>query len=490
MPDPALWSATRQAAAIRAGDLSSEELLDLVLDRIDRLNPEVNAVVTIDPDGAREAAQAADAALARGEPLGPLHGLPITVKDALATAGMRSTGGAVELGDHVPTQDATAVARARAAGAVVLGKTNLPRWSGDLQSYNELFGTTNNPWALDRVPGGSSGGAAAAVACGFTSFELGTDIGGSIRLPAAWCGVFGHKPSYGIVPSYGYLDHVGGGLTQPDVNVVGPLARAAEDLELLLDVLAGPGPADAVAWRLELPPPRHARLADYRVAAWLDDPAAPVDASVAAVLEQVAAAVAGTGAQVDRTARPELDFATAAALGRGLISVATTPAVADGSFARLCAMADQVQAGEVTPAHLEALHAFTQRHRTWLRHDAARAQARLAWAEFFTRYDVLLCPVTLVPPIAHQQEGSFAERAVVVNGQPRPYPGLIDWTSLIGSAYLPVTVPPVGRTPEGLPVGVQVVAPFLEDRSALLVAREIAELGDGYVPPPLALAPE
>lgn len=487
MPDPALWSATRQAAAIRAGELGSEELLDLVLDRIDRLNPQVNAVVTIDPDGAREAAQAADAALARGEAIGPLHGLPITVKDALATAGMRSTGGAVELADHVPVEDATAVARVRAAGAVVLGKTNLPRWSGDLQSYNELFGTTGNPWALDRVPGGSSGGAAAAVACGFSSFELGTDIGGSIRVPAAYCGVFGHKPSYGVVPSFGYLDHVGGGSTEADVNVVGPLARSAEDLELLLDVLAGPGPADAVAWRLELPPPRHQRLRDFRVAAWLDDPAAPVDDSVAAVLEQVAAAVEGSGASVDRAARPALDFASAAALGKGLISVATTPAVGDEPFARLCAMADERRAGDDPRGVGEALDAFTQRHRAWLRADVARAAARRAWAEFFTRYDVLLCPVTLVPPFPHQQEGSFAERLVTVNGQPRPYPGLIDWTSLIGSAYLPVTVPPVGRTSDGLPVGVQVVGPYLEDRSALLVAREIAELGDGYVPPPLAL---
>ncbi|MPY96124.1 MAG: amidase, partial [Acidimicrobiia bacterium] len=298
MGDPALWSATRQAAAIRAGELGSEELLDHYLDRIDRLNPEVNAVVTVDPDGARRAARAADEATAQGRHPGPLHGLPITVKDALATAGMRSTGGAIELADHVPAQDASAVAAVRAAGAVVFGKTNLPRWSGDLQSFNEIFGTTNNPWDLERVPGGSSGGAAAAVASGLTSFEIGTDIGGSIRLPAAFCGVFGHKPSYGIVPTYGYLDHVAGGLTQPDVNVHGPLARSAEDLELLLGVLAGPGPADALAWRLELPPPRHEQLRDYRVAAWLDDPAAHVDGAVAAVLEGAAAALERAGAPV------------------------------------------------------------------------------------------------------------------------------------------------------------------------------------------------
>ncbi len=180
----ATWSATRLAEAIRTKQLSSRELLELFVDRIERLGAPVNAVVTFDLDRARKAAAAADEQLARGETMGPLHGLPVTIKDAIATEGIRSTGGAVELAEHVPTADAPAVAKLKRAGAIVFGKTNLPRWSGDLQSYNEMFGTTNNPWALDRTPGGSSGGAAAAVACGFTSFELGTDIGGSVRARA------------------------------------------------------------------------------------------------------------------------------------------------------------------------------------------------------------------------------------------------------------------------------------------------------------------
>lgn len=483
MSDPALWPTSRQAAAIRTGELGSEELLDLVLDRIDRLNPQVNAVVTIDPDAARAAAQAADEATAAGEVVGPLHGLPVTVKDALATAGMRSTGGAVELADHVPEADASVVASIRAAGAIVVGKTNLPRWSGDLQSFNELFGTTGNPWDLSRVPGGSSGGAAAAVACGFTSFEIGTDIGGSIRVPAAFCGVFGHKPSYGIVPTYGYLDHPEGGTVQPDVNVHGPLARSVEDLELLLDVLAGPGPADARAWRLELPPPRHERLGDVRVAAWLDDPAAPVDRSVAAVLETVVAALEGAGVTVDRAVRPALDFAHAARLGVDLISVATARSLGDDAFDRLCTRTDQARGAG---AGLAAAGGVTQRHRTWLARDAERAALRAVWADFFTHVDVLLCPVTLLPPFPHLQQGGFGDRVVLVDGVERPYLDLISWTALIGSAYLPVTVPPVGRTPEGLPVGIQVVAPYLEDRTALFVARHIAELCGGYEPPPLA----
>ncbi|MEZ5271291.1 MAG: amidase family protein [Ilumatobacteraceae bacterium] len=251
--DPTLWSATEQAAAIRERRLGSEELLDLFLARIDDVDPVVNAVCTLDADRARTRCRAADAAAARGEWWGPLHGLPITVKDAIDTEGIRSTGGATVLADRIAPADAPAVARLKAAGAVVFGKTNLPEWSGDWQSHNEMFGTTNNPWATDRTPGGSSGGAAAAVACGMTSFELGTDIGGSVRVPSAFCGVYGHKPSFGVIPTFGYLDEPGGGAVESDVNTFGPIARSAADLRLLLDVLAGPhGPA-ATAWRLDLP---------------------------------------------------------------------------------------------------------------------------------------------------------------------------------------------------------------------------------------------
>lgn len=215
----------------------------------------MNAVCTLAVDPARERCREADAATIDGQSWGPLHGLPITIKDAIATAGIRSTGGATALRDHVPVTDAPAVASLKAAGAIVFGKTNLPEWSGDWQSFNEMFGTTNNPWDLARTPGGSSGGAAAAVACGMTSFELGTDIGGSVRVPSAFCGVWGHKPSFGIIPTLGYLDEPAGGGTESDVNTFGPLARSALDLRLLLDVLAQPTAERAAAWQLHLPEP-------------------------------------------------------------------------------------------------------------------------------------------------------------------------------------------------------------------------------------------
>ncbi|HSM66591.1 MAG TPA: amidase family protein, partial [Ilumatobacteraceae bacterium] len=235
-------STTEQAAMIAAREISSRELLDLFVDRIETLDGAVNAVVTLDLERARAAADAADAATAAGTATGALHGVPITVKDALAVEGVRSTGGATELADHVATADADVVDLVRRAGAIPFAKTNVPRWSGDFQTYNEIFGTTNNPWDTTRTPGGSSGGPAAAVALGFTGFELGTDIGGSIRVPAAFNGICGHKPSYGLVPCGGYIDRVDYGRTEPDINVHGPLARSVDDLELLMDLLAAPRP--------------------------------------------------------------------------------------------------------------------------------------------------------------------------------------------------------------------------------------------------------
>jgi amidase len=483
----ALWSATELAAAIRTRKLGSEELLDHVLARVERLNPAINAVVTLDEAGARGEARRADALTARSSPadLPPLHGLPITIKDALATAGLRSTGGAEELLDFVPTVDAPAVAAVRRAGAVVFGKTNLPRWSGDFQSFNAMFGTTNNPWDVTRTPGGSSGGAAAAVACGLSSFELGTDIAGSIRMPAAFCGVFGHKPSYGIVPGQGYLDQVQGGLIEADVNVIGPLARSAADLQLLLGIIAGPTPDKAPAWRLELPPPRHANLGDYRVAAWLDDPALPIDPSQHESLERAAAALEAAGCPVDRRARPRLDAREAWLLGQGLIGAATIVSADDASFANLAKRADAADPNDADTLRVRIL---AGRHRDWLGHHRRRTELRQVWDDFFTDYDVLLCPVTLRSAFPHLHEGSLISRSMKVGGVDRPYLDMIAWTSLIGLAYLPVTVPPIGLDAEGLPVGIQVVAPYLHDRSALHVGSALAELLGGYQPPPMALS--
>ncbi len=463
-----LASATTLLAALEVREVSARELLAAHVERIERLDGEINAVCTLSLDRAVEEAGAIDDARVRGGAMGPLAGLPVTVKDAIATEGIRSTGGATELRDHVPERDATVVRSIRDAGAVVFGKTNLPRWSGDFQSYNEIFGTTSNPWDLERTPGGSSGGAAAAVAMGFSPFEIGSDIGGSIRVPSSFCGIHGHKPSFGAVPTHGYLDHPSHHRSTADVNVFGPMARSLEDLELLLGLLAGPNDHDAAGWRLDLPQPRAVELSDFRVAAWLDDDFCPVGSDVRAVMDAAVSSLEAGGARIDHEARPALDPREAALCGMRII----------GAAADISDAATRHEPG-AQYGHIDL---------ELLRRD--RDGYRLAWSEFFSDVDVLLCPVMPVPPFQHVQaaEGSNFAHSVLADHDDRPYADLLWWCGLIGSAYLPVTSTPIGRTANGLPVGVQIVAPFLHDRTSMAFARAIEPVLGGYQPPPLARA--
>jgi len=481
--DLGLESATDLAAMIREGAISSRELLDHYLWRIEQLNDDVNAVITFDLERAHEAAAAADERTAAGGDLGSLHGLPISVKDAIATEGIRSTGGAEELTDHVPDADAPVVSAVRDAGAIVFGKSNLPKWSGDIQAFNTIFGTTNNPWDLTRVPGGSSGGASAAVSAGLTAFEIGTDIGGSVRLPAHFAGVCGHKPSFGLIPQLGYLSHTSGGTTDADVNVFGPLARSVGDLETLVDVMAAPRPDHAHAWRLDLPAPRHESIGDFRVAAWLDDPTCPVASDVGALLEAAAAAAEQAGAKVDRTARPGVDLGEVWEVGMPLISAATTPSRTDDEFAQQIAVADDATLSKQRRMRAQAT---VLRHRDWLLLAERREAHRRRWASFFGDYDVLLCPAAASAAFPHVHEGGLYTRNIEIDGSERPYADLIAWTSFIGYVHLPSTVVPIGLTPSGLPVGIQVVAPFMEDRTALRFAGHLESLLGGYQVPPMA----
>ena len=453
MKDVALLSTVEQVDLISRSEISSRELTEHCIDRIQRRDGEINAVVTRDFETALINADAADSAQAKGQVLGRLHGVPITVKDALETKGLRSTGGAVELTDNVPERDAAVVSAVRREGAIVMGKTNLPRWSGDIQAYNEIFGTTNNPWDLSRGPGGSSGGAAAAVAMGFTSFEIGTDIGGSIRFPAAFNGIWGHKPSFGVIPTTGYLDHVNGGVNEADVNVFGPLARSSHDLELLLDVMK----RDSPPWVAQLGS-APTNIGDLRVAAWLDDDFCPIDNEVLQHLETVVHELEKDGVPVDRTARPDIDPDEAAMLGLWLVQRATSQSSeSDGPG-----------------------------HRIWLDHHVRREQIRLKWAEFFSSYDAVIMPVCFVPPFEHQQEGDFLSRSLLCNEEQRSYLDVVKWTTMVGMAYLPSTVPPTGLGESGLPIGCQVVGSYGSDRTTIAVASHIGKLMGGYQPPPRA----
>lgn len=482
MSDLAFASATRLVAALARKELSSSELLDYYLERVARLNHTINAVVVLDEERAREAARAADDAIAASRSLGPLHGLPMTVKECFEAVGMRTTCGAPALADNVSSHDAAAVARLRAAGAVVFGKTNLPIWCREGQAFNEVYGTTSNPWDLSRGPGGSSGGSAASVAAGLTGLELGSDIAGSIRNPAHACGVYGLKPSRGIVSQRGHSSHPGV-FAPRDLVAAGPLARSADDLELALDVLAGPIEEDRPAWRLELPPPRRRELAGFRVAAWLDDPWAPVDATVLEPLQDAVGALERAGARVERRPGP-VALEASDRLYRQLLMGALSPGLADEEVAGIDAGLAQFPptADDLSARHLRG---FVQRHRDWLRADEERWQMRRRWASFFRDYDVLVCPVLSLPAIPHDQSPDMDARVIEVNGLTRPYWDLVSWVGIANLLGLPAASVPIGRTRgDGLPVGLQIIGPYLEDRTVIELAGHLAEHVPGFEPPP------
>jgi amidase len=468
------------AALLRRRECSARELLDHHLARIAARDPALNAVVTLDVERARARADAADAALARGESWGPLHGVPMTVKETFETEGLRTTAGFEPFTSHVPAADAVAVARLKAAGAVVFGKTNTPTLAGDWQSYNPLFGFTHNPWDLSRTPGGSSGGSGAALAAGLTPLELGSDIAGSIRVPAHWCGIYGHKPTHGIIPQRGHIPGPPGTLATTDLATVGPMARSAADLDLALGILAGPLPDRAAAWRLTLPAPRHAALRDYRVAAWLDDATCPVDAEVAAPLDAAVTALERAGVRVDRKVPDGLALADVVRTYVDLlwpIMLAGTP---DDVFDSLVAAAS----GGGTDPFSVLTRSGTLRHRDWLRANEMRERLRARLGAFFEDYDVLLLPTNPVPAIAHDHSEPMTARSIRVNGVDRPYFDLLAWIALATTTLHPATTAPVGHTSGGLPVGIQIVGPHLEDRTPIAFAGHLADVVGGFVVPP------
>ena len=352
-------TAIETARAIASGNVSSRELLEAALTRVDNLDGPINAVVTLDAERALIAADEADQAVARGDQLGPLHGVPITIKDSFQTEGVITTSGSPDLADFVPDQDATPVARYKEAGAVVFGKTNLPIWAGDLQSYNKVYGTTANPYDIECTPGGSSGGSSAALAAGYTPLELGSDIGGSIRTPCHWSGVCGHKPSYGVVSALGQIPGMPGTLSQADIAVAGPMARDVDDLEMALDLLAGPDSWNQLAYSLTLPAPRHKQVKDFRVAVWIDEETAPISDAYRTLLLGAAAAFEGAGAHVDYEARPGFTFEKAVDTYNHLLSAA------EAATWTLSEIEEHAASNEEPQGELGIAYA-SMRHREWL----------------------------------------------------------------------------------------------------------------------------
>lgn len=483
--DPAelvLRPATELALRLRRGEVSSLALLEAFVARIEQHDGAINAVVVRAFDAARERARAADAALARGECWGPLHGLPMTVKESFDLPGTPTCFGLAAFAGNIAQRPAVAVQRLLDAGAVIFGKTNVPVALADWQSFNPVYGTTRNPWHLGRTPGGSSGGSAAALAAGFTALELGSDIGASIRNPAHYCGVYGHKPTWGVVPLEGHELPGDMAADALDIAVAGPLARSAYDLTLAMDLLATPlraygplgwGPA---AWRDNGLPARR-----LRVAVMADDPCAPTDASVRDAVQRLADFLRRQGLVVDEAVRP-VDSAEAWETYVSLLRSATGAQLDDAAYADA-----QRHAAECDPQRSDyaAWHwrSTTLSHRAWVQWDKRRAKLRSRWARFFEQWDLLICPVATTPAFEHAQTGYRWERMVRVDGAEQPSTQSLFWAGYTNLCGLPSTVVPLERSPDGLPVGVQIAAAVFGDPMCLRFARWLEDEYARFVPP-------
>jgi amidase len=456
MDDLTNLSALDLAAAIRERRVSSAEAVDAYLARIERYNPALNAIVTLDAEGARRRAAAADARLARGEGRGLLHGVPITLKDGHATAGMRTTAGYPPLAEYVPAEDGTVAARMKAAGAVLLGKTNVSPLLMDIQTDNAIFGRTNNPWDLARTPGGSSGGAAAALAARLSALDVGSDFAGSIRIPAAFCGLFGLKPTEGRVPMTGHIPDLPGGPHGHRVMcTIGPLARSLDDLALAYNLLAGPDGRDPDAPPVppgESPP---LRIRDLRLAWAPTFPDLPVAAAIRGALTALAAALDREGARVEER----------------------LPAVGIEDQVRLRGRLSRAMQDAFEPDTPDAPTPSLADYFNLLQ---ARDEAIAAWEAFLGAWDALLCPVAMTTAFPHTPTGA----PLLVDGAPHKYWRVIGHCGVFNLTGHPVVVVPLGRDADGMPIGIQIVGRRWSEARLLAVAQAITEVSGPFVAPP------
>ena len=457
--------------------ISALELLDASIAQSHKLKGDLNAVVVEDPEPARAAARVLDERRAKGEfssTIGLLAGVPMTIKDTFDVDGMPASSGLQRYLAR-PVGDAAAVGRARTEGAVIWGKTNVPVLAGDWQSFNALYGTTNNPWDLERTPGGSSGGAAAALAAGITPLEIGSDIGGSLRVPASFCGVFSHKPTYGLVSQRGHVPPAPGSAAEPDLNVIGPMARSARDLRLLLSIL-GNGPVPAKA------PP--AALSELKVGLWLEEPGFVLDHEVKTAVEAFAADLAATGAEVEAVTRPVDGQALLDVYEQLLYPLVTVglPPSRRRAMSLLRGLAKGM-GGQADWARLTI--AATLTHHEWLIANERREKFSQTMRRFFERYDVLIAPIAPITAFKHDHRPMGRRKLTCSDGSTFAYRHLLDWIALATACGLPATTIPAGLSAQGMPVGVQIIGPRGGDSKTLAVAQAIEEQLGGFRAPPL-----
>ena len=477
-------TAREQLAALEARQVSAVELLDAAIARVEANDGKLNAVVVRDFERARRAAAQADDARARGEQ-GALLGLPMTVKECFNVAGLPTTWGIPGTQSIPVYEDTIAVARLKQAGAVIYGKTNLAMQLADWQSSNPVYGTTNNPWNLDRTPGGSSGGSAAALAAGFTSLEMGSDLNGSLRIPAHCCGVYAHRPTFGVVPTRGFVPP---GVPVLSVNadvefgVIGPLARSAADLALALDVLAGPDTAQAVGYTLRLPPPRADRLGTFRVLVLDDHPQLPTSAEVRDAVDRFADRLAGAGCRIARSSALLPDLDQIAATFVQLLLAFFGADMPQSAYAALQAQAAQLPAG-IPEFAANEMRGLVLTHRDWVAADRIRVGISHQWRQLFGEWDVVLCPVLPTTAFVHDQS-NLDTRVIDIDGRKIPYKLLPMWSSVAAVGGLPATVVPIGSGDLGLPIGIQAIGPYLEDRTTIRFAELVEREFGAFVRPP------
>jgi len=473
-------SATEAARAIRSGRIGARELTQRMLDRIRLHNPKLGAMVNVLAEQALAEAARIDTSRSGKQSELPLHGVPIVIKDAFEISGVPTTGGIKQLSQYRPATDSEVVRRLRAAGAIILGNTNVPFFLNDWQSYNDIYGTTNNPWDLARTPGGSSGGSAAALAAGLGYFSPGSDRSGSLRIPASFCGVYAHKPSRDVVPLRGWFPSPPGSAPQLSdlISVAGPMARSAADLKMGMQVLGGPDGDAARAYRWTLPAPRRKHLSEYRVGYVLDDPACPLDPSVRERLEAAVAALGRAGAQLKQGWPSGIDPAGQLRTYLYILfcGIGTPPGMKPEDMRSLAARNDGSLASIFAQTMVDPISRFINQERD-------QQRARAAWRAAFQEFDVFLMPTSFVPAFPHDHSEPQQARRLTTQAGPRPYTDLFFWIAFASVACLPATVAPIGRTAEGLPVGLQILGPYLEDATPIDFAEKTAEVLGGFTPP-------
>ncbi len=475
--------AYRLMEALNLGQVTSVELLDAHLRRFRAVNRTINAVIKTDIERARERANALDRMRQDGRILGPLHGLPMTIKDTLDVDSMPATAGAPQWSKRKkPVHDAEVVARARAAGAVIWGKTNAPYMASDWQSYNKLFGQSSNPYDPSRTPGGSSGGAAAALASGITPLEIGSDIGGSLRIPAHFCGIASLKPTYGVIPQRGHVPPAPEYRGQVDLNVVGPMARTVQDLKLLRGVIM----QGAVGSRSS----RRLNLEGMRIAVWSDFDTWPLDKDSADIITEAVNELPSLGADMTM-AKPDIDPVELLDVYLSLlvpIVMMDTPVARRRFLTAFRPWFQLLQTFERTPftQHNWAIKS-TQSHISWLKVDGRRAALKALMRDFFQAYDALIMPVSPTPAFPHDTSGNVLTRKLKINGNSIPYASNLSWISLATTCHLPAVTIPCGWTEDRMPIGLQIVGAQGEDARVLDIAEACEGIFGGYRMPPSEL---